>query len=817
MNMKTMKNILKALFAFAAFVMVGCTADQTYTPGGDLSGEQIYIDNTMSVFYVQTAEEKQAEAEELKKLSHGLQKDEVYTDDTFVDLKVVRKSSKLAQFDFEVMLTMLAEDVELFTLPAGATQTGADQAAKTVVYTVPCSFDADAAETVLRLGFDISKLATNTEYEFVAELVDLENSSNYGADNHEFAIMHSVPVELPFEDVGTVSLEETFYRDFFGVPSGIYSDCVIQIHKDDKAAIDAAKVAGTTPTFAAGYVRFYIPRFMYQVAAASVAAGDGAYAEEDLEYFAQGCGIMVCMTPKYELVESDLAATYPHPLHPDKAPSGYPRSPAVFVDTVDGNVYSYNFQFGRVYAGTVPCYESTYGELEIVLFDPSLGYSSPSTRSMNTYTLNTSYFAAAKGNLWSTPFIFTWDKNTLEADWANYFKIDYNNDINYSALGVGIFTSEYQDNFATKYLYKGVEEVSGNTVYYVDDPYGTATDATGYLGLALTWNGTTAAVADMQPLNIQWNGRELYASQSQKVKSAIQFNESGNITKITFGVAIVNEEGAVLGDYTETFDIEAPEVGLEAFLGDFTQVAYELYGPYDDSSQAAMVQSIKQAFSPLSSTVTIEQATDEAGNPIANKVKIYGMVPTDYDLSTKAGGYLEGTYDPTSNSIDIPAQFFHDMEWDGKALVGAEMAIFPYFQPGMTNYNVYNTSKGYYWFSELAQESKSVALHYANGMLQMAPSTNDPVAADGYSVILGYYDASYDEFVVDVDNMTFFTTISFPSFGVYAPTFVPASGDGGGVMPLSKKFVKKSNGIETFKARKVRGEKVEIANKLAQK
>ena len=166
MNMKTMKNIFYALFAVAALVMVGCTKDQTYTPGEDLTGEQIYIDNSTSEFYVQTADEKKELAEELKKLSRGLQKDEVYTDDTYVDLKVVRKSSNLEQFDFEMKLTMLAEDAALFTLPKGSAQTGADQAAKTVIFTVPCSFDAEASETVLRLGFVISKLATNTNYEF---------------------------------------------------------------------------------------------------------------------------------------------------------------------------------------------------------------------------------------------------------------------------------------------------------------------------------------------------------------------------------------------------------------------------------------------------------------------------------------------------------------------------------------------------------------------------------------------------------------------------------------------------------------------------
>ena len=817
MNMKTMKNIFYALFAVAALVMVGCTKDQTYTPGEDLTGEQIYIDNSMSTFYVQTADEKKEEAEELKKLSRGLQKDEVYTDDTYVDLKIARKSSSLEQFDFEVKLTMLAEDAALFTLPQGSAQTGADQAAKTVIFTVPCSFDAEASETVLRLGFDISKLATNTDYEFVAELVDLANSSNYGADNHEFSIMHSVPVELPFEDVGTVTIEETFFRDMLGYPLGLYSDCTIQIHEDDMKAIEAAKTAGTAPVFPAGYVRFYVPRVMYQIAAASIAASEGIFDDADLEYFSKGCGLMLCMTPTYEPVASDGARNYPHPLHPTKATTGYGRYPLVPVDTTTGELSAVTLSSGTVmmYLGSVPLSITGYGEAFITVFPDSYGFGT-TTRTMNTYSYGISYWAidSANGSLWPCPMNITWDKNDLEADWANYFKVDYNNDINYTALGVGIFTSEYQGNFANKYLYKGVEKVSGEGVYYVSDPYGTETKETGYLGLALSWNGTTAKVVDMQPLNIQWNGRELYASQSQNIKSAIEFNENGNVVKLIFGVAIVNEEGQVLGDYTETFDIEAPEVGLEAFLGEFSQYTYELYGPADPANPSG---SLMKAFYPLSSSVKIEQALDKAGKPIANKVKIFGLMPTDYDLSTTASGYLEGTYDPATNTIDVPAQFFHDMEWDGTPIVGAAMSIFPYFQPGVTNYGSYtskNSPTGYIWLSELAEEAGSIALHYANGMLEFGPSTNDTVSADGYSVILGYYDADYDEFVVDAANMTFFTTISWPSIGVSNPTFVPASG-GGAVAPLQKKFVKKDvNARENFQARKTRGEKVEFGVSL---
>ena len=795
--MKTMKNILYALFAVAALVMVGCTKDQTYTPGTDLPGEQIYIDNSKSVFYVQTADEKKAEAEELEKLSKGVKLNTTYTDDTYVDVKIVRNGSTAEQFDFEVALTMPAANVELFTLPAGSKQTGADQTAKTVVYTVPCSFDVDAAETALRIGFDLATMATNTEYAFNAALVDDTNLSNYGASEHDFTILHSLPVELPFEDCGLVTFHsDGWYADWN------YSDIVIQVHKDDKKALKA----GTPLT----HIRFLIPRIMYQLCAASVAAGDGMASEADMEYFSVGDGLLLAMTPNYEIYEDFANMTYPHPVFPDQYKAQYPMAPIAGLSPNGETLYA-------TLSGTptpminLPAYSSNYSSDIYGFWGPG-GLSAPYSRSMNTYTYPIYYYMFGIGGWPDNALSFTWDKNTLESDWANYFKVDYNNDVNYSAMGVGIFTSEYQNNFANKYLYKGVEKVSGATIYYVADPYGTSTKETGTLGLAMAWNGTTANVIDMQPLNMQWNGRELYASQSKKIKSSLSVNERGNVVKLTMGVAIVNEEGQVLGDYTEVFDIEAPEVGLEAFIGEFTQYTYELYGPLDTANQA---QSLMQAFYPLSSSVKIEQAVDKSGNPIANKVKIYGVIASDYDLSTNANGYLEGTYDPETNTIDVPAQFFHDMEWDGTPLVGQAMSIFPYFQPGVTTYGGYqskNSPTGYIWVSELESETATMAIHYANGMLEFRSSTNCADFADGYSIILGYYDASYDEFVVDAANMTFYTTISWPSFGVYNPTLVPASG-GGSTMPLQQKFVKKSiNANEHFTARKTRGEKFEVSN-----
>ena len=827
MNMKTIKNILYALFALAAFVMVGCTNDQTYTPGGDLSGEQIYIDNSTSVFYVKTAEEKEEEAKELKQLSKGVhQVAEAYTDDSHIDLVVARKSGNKAEYQFNVMLTMLAEDVALFTLPEGSTQAYQDAAAKTVTYTVPCVFDAEVAETTLRIGFDIDAIETNTEYEFVAELEDKENASNYGASEFEFSIMHSLPVELPFEDVGLVTLEETFFRDMLGAPTTPYSDCIIQIHKDDKKAIDDAKAAGTTPKFAAGYVRFYVPRVMYQIAAASVAAGDGAFEETELDYYAQGCGLMLCMTPNYEFIAEAANLSNPHPMYPTQAPTGYSSYPVVPVSSVDGSLLSVSLTGQeRMYLGEVPLYITGYGDVYLTLF-PSMYDFGTVSRTMNTYSCGVAYWAinSESGSLWPKPINITWDKNTLEDDWANYFKVDYNNDVDYHKMGEGVFTSEYQSNFATKALYTGIESVSGATVYYIYDPYGTVTAETGALGLALTWNGATAKLIENQPLNMQWNGRELYASQSQNIDSAIEFNEKGAIKKITLGLAIVNEEGAVLGDYTETFDIEANTVGLEAFLGEHTHVCYSLVGEGDPSNQS---NTFSAAVSETATPVVIEQAVDAKGQPIKNKVVIKGLIDSYY--TTALGGvdsYLEATYDPISDRIDVPAQFFHGVEWDGTRL-GMEAsdfaeyglkevpAIYPYFQPGVTTFGLYNYGSAaapvYYWNSEIVENADRLSIYRdaETGVLYFDGSFNSTDAADGYAIVMGFYAGG--SWVLESHPLMgwgLYVTFGSPQLGISYPCLIPGE-QGGGAEPgaAQQKFASRNRKAANLKFAK-RGEKM---------
>lgn len=807
MYMKTMKNILYALFAVAALVMVGCTKDQTYTPGGDLSGEQIYIDNSLSTFEVKTAADKEKEAEELEKLSKGLMKNDVFTDDNCVDLKIVRKSSKLEEYAFEVKLTMDAEDAALFTLPAGATQTGANPTEETVTYTVPCVFDADASETVLRVGFDIAQLADNTNYQFVAELADAENSSNYGASEFEFAIVHSVTVELPYTDIGLVTLTDPIYT------GATYSDCVIQIHNDDLKAINDAK-ENEAPKFEAGYIRFFIPRPWLQMASASVNAGDGNFEESDLEYFAMGDGLMVCLTPNYEPVVQDGNPVYPNPTNPSVVKTGYPRHPLVGIKSTDGSLRGIvgTAATERMFVARVPFVNGGY-EYYFTMFMPSYGFGA-TTRTMNTYSFGTAAWEPFNtGSLYVLPFEVTWDKNNLEEDWANYFLIDYNNDIKYVEVGEGVFSSKYQDKFATKTLYTGFESVYKETVYYVADAYGTSTEQTGSLGLAMTWNGSVAKVVEKQPLNIQWNGRELYASQSENIKSAVELDESGAVKKLTFGVAIVNEDGQVLGEYEETFDMES-DGNINYFIGEFMmqqqifvngspcfnaslqQIAPGLIPYYGDvkitrsaeNSNELIIEGLipeailaeygkykdEDGAGYFSAAVPMKEVADPENPEATIKVPVpLEERPALPNLA--AGGSVKGTYDPVTNTVIIPAQYFYKPEY----VVGG-VTFFPYFQPCTTDYN-YDYSDGsdpttYYWYSFSDVLAESVALHLDRdqGIIYFGDSSTCPDPAYTFIVDLYAYDPAYDEF--------FFTEQSL--FYPFAEPLMIGSG-GGSVSPLS--------------------------------
>ncbi|MBP3482060.1 MAG: hypothetical protein J6K28_01555 [Alistipes sp.] len=793
--MKTIKNLLYVLVAFAALAFVGCVKDDTYTEGGDISGDKVYISNAKSTFYVQSKEDKEKAEEELEKLNKNSTRADIkpeLEDDKQIELEIGRNAAKLDVLDVTVELTMLTEEASLFTLPQGSTKLGSTS--KTTTYSVPVSFAEGADKAALVIGFDVHNLVDNYDYEFNAALGEDVSGTQYGSSDFDFAINHMVPVELPFTDIGTITIEETFFRDMLGVPSGVYSNCVIQIHNDDLKAINDAKSAGTAPKLDYDGVRFFIPKFMYQVASASIAAGDGAYEEDDLEVFANGDGLMLTMTLGYEPME-DAATTHPHPLNPKQVTTGYPLSPVIGVSSVDGSVSSVKLQSGdRLFLASVPLSISGYGETYIVAFPQSYNFGTTS-RVNNVYTFGVAYWAlnSADGTLWPSPFIITWDTNKLEEDWANYFKVDYNNDLMYTPAGEGTFKSEYKSNEASKNLYKGYESIAGNTVFYVADPYGTSTEENP-LGLALLWNGTTATVVPEQPLGEQAFGKDLYISQSDDVKSAIEFAENGSIAKITFGVKIHFADGNKVGDYAETIEFAAADVDFEKFIGSFTHGSTELQKcPVYDTSGEQPVQ-ISPDYGMITSQVTISKDPDNAPYGVI----IDGLIGTaQMQALGVSGGTLKGTYDPVSNSVIIPAQFYYKPVWQ----LGG-MKYFPYFVPVVSEafYDASNPKdpSTYYYASEVVAEGAECALYLTNDadlgeILILGSSSNDGsgLEINGFAVAYYVYDSDNNEFVAYYYNNQDYLHFSLETI------FMPQTAAGTATASINRKSLRNINPVSS--------------------
>jgi hypothetical protein len=140
-----------------------------------------------------------------------------------------------------------------------------------------------------------------------------------------------------------------------------------------------------------------------------------------------------------------------------------------------------------------------------------------------------------------------------------------------------------------------------------------------------------------------------------------------------------------------------------------------------------------------------------------------------------AGGSVKGTYDPVTNSVIIPAQYFYKPEY-----VISGVTFFPYFQPCATDYAIdYDDPKDpttYYWYSYPDVFAESVALHLdrESGMLYFGEASNCPDSAFTFIVDLYAYVPDYDEFV--------YTELSL--FYPFAEPLLIGAG-GGGVSPLS--------------------------------
>lgn len=793
-NMKTIKSLLYLLVAAGALAVVGCTKDETYTKGGDIDGERIYIDNSQDMFYVRTAEEKQEEEAQLAKLSRGLKQNiESSDDDKSVTINVCRLNSKLAAYTTTIELTLPSDSYQLFKLPAGATQSGAGSG--TVIYSFEVSFDEGADKAPFEIGFNIDELAENTEYYMNATIADDGNTTNYGASSFDFVILHSTTVELPFTDIGTVTTGEP---NWFG--SEQYPGIIIQMHNDDYKKITEGKKEELE------YIRLLIPRFMYQLAAASIEAGDGwiqsLYTntptdDEILADFAQYDNILLTMTPNYEPL-AKIAGTYPHPIFPDQYQNKFDLFAMAGVN-ISGEMTIYTSsgtgeQFSPIDIGA---YNSTYGDYVHYIYWQGNG--STVTRSLNVYTYNPLlYMLEYKGSFGLFPITIQWDENDLEPNWDTYFTIDYNNSIDYvKAEGSGTFSSTAfpTDDQGTNKpqtwaqdLYVGFDAATGSQVYYLPNVYQTVTSEENEYGLAVLVNGSSVTVASDQPLGMQWNGNEIYAQQSESIASSIEYAEDGSVKKLTLGVAFVLPNGNVMADYTETYEFNSSAAGVEAFYGTYTQNTYEIYTPFDESEQDPDPSTL---VSPISSTLTIEKAVDSDGKEIAGKVFITGLIDASHLSKYNASdGRLVGEYDATSNSIIIPAQYIYKPKWD----IGVGVPILPYFQPGVVGYNAYNTDEGPYWLSEIAAASESCALYLGEDKnLTFGFSTTDTSGnkANTYAIQMNYFDPNYQEFDYYKDLY-----VAYPLSPI---TFTRSTASGSSVKVINASSIKNFSNIKNLK------------------
>lgn len=749
--MKTLKYLAYVLAAAATLSFVGCVKDSTDCPvGEDLDGEQIYISNTTTTFYVRTAEEKQTKAAELAKYGHGItvSPSATATDDKQISLPIFRKNG-IDAFQGTYTVSLPTANVDLFTLPKGSVKKAETVVIDGVEYTqntVPFAFAELEDETSIVIGFDITKLKGNVSYPFIAELDQQEQGSYYGANKFSFKIYHSVAVHEPWVEIGKIDFKENWYYDLDPY------EIAICIHEhdftdDSFVEIGGEKVINPDPTKRTlkkqAYYRFCIPYYMYQCATASVALGDGVFSEGDLPYFENCDGIIFQLDANYDFVWDYSAKNYASPLAEDittGAKTQYLRGAWAYVHST-GSASSIIWDGYATFNSGLKA--GWY-------FYTSTSYSN-GTHSANNYDLMLMLIDVDSASLYGATcdFLWTWKTNSLVADWDNFFKVDYNN-LAYEGIASGTFTSEMlPEASGERSLFKAVDGLYKNEVYYIYNPYGTATQ-TQNIGIAVLLKDGTASVAKMLPSGLSILGKPVYMKQNEDNASTIEHSASGNISKITANIDFVFEDGNCVGTYSEVFTTTADNT-VDAFVGTFDMAAYKIWYPYSTSGPK---------LSKLSSTVTITKIDDF-------NVTIDGLIDDWYAGEYFAGQKftVSGIFDPETNQIRIPAQYF----MNGNDATSCEYG-FAYFQPGETSYGAYNFSTGAYFISELAATATECALRLdTTGVIWLENSLSEPTGAyaDGFSVDLYVANKAGDGFESDGSLYTTF------AYGYYFLTLTP--------------------------------------------
>lgn len=775
-----MKKVYFALIALA-LAAVSCDKRQPEDPNPLVpeTGAQVYIDNAKTTFYVKTAEEKAAKKESLAALTgKRFATLDTPTDDSEIALPIIRKNAS-GEYDCEVNIYM-GSNFGLFTVTNISYENDGVET-KVPVSLVPVDFDGDKKEdggTVkftfpdeiekvnVLIGFDIRNgISANVDYKLEAWLGDDVESTAFGANDFSFIIKHSAPIHDPWVVIGKVSMTDTFWNDGFGVglPPQSISIAIHEhdftddsfIDKDGEKVINPDKTKRTLKD--QKYYRFCVPSVGYQLAASSIENGDGIFAEEELEYLENARGFMFQVDKNYDLMYDTANKTYADPLAEDIAKGGSSLLyPMLGYDGITGK-YDY-----WIYDGYIldPSGYALYTHPGYFSY-----WAADFTHSASNYIMMPLYCKAGTPWNWGYGFNFDWTDNELVDNWSNFFKVNYditdpNCDINYIQSATGSVESE----IAGKTI-EGAFVGEGYDVLYKNNVYSVVAAPNYALAVLVGADGKAKLAAD-QPFPASALGDKLYASQSDKYLSSVEFDEKGAINTITLGVKVHYEGSDVaIKEYKEVFTADPATLTIDDFCGTYTQ-----YSVMMDTDEAG-----KPTTYNATSDVTISKISD-------TKVKISGIILSDFAPYFKDGAsanaYIEANFNPSTAMLEIPSQYI--MTADGKDALSFEhpqlpgMKFFCYFKPGATYYN--QDSKGY-WYAYLDEPTSDIGLTFDSGVLTLCPTKNTESVypPDGYNVQF-YIPDGQGGFALDEQYLG-------ELYCTYAQTVLVPSGSASGIAP----------------------------------
>lgn len=752
-----------------AFVAAGCVNEKgLYTPPAAETGAQVYIPNAKTSYAVRTAEEKQEAKKELSKIVKTAPKTlATPEDDKVVSIPIARKNTN-GDYECTVVLTLPKGAEELFNVTSISYKLDGQDKEDTEIVVDPAdgvlsvtfTFPDEVDKVGLNIGFDIAELVSNTDYKFNLTLGEDCEISSYGTPSLDFTLVHPAPVHNPWVVIGECELVDQFY-EIYGFTLNPHT-VSIAIHENDFAKFEVdenGKWKSDPATWELKdqqYYRFCIPAAGYQFMAACVEAGEMTLEDLELtedefeEYFGSAFGLMFTLDKSYNSVWDYDNAKYPHMLSENFTGAGeYYLYHMAGYDHSTGTMDFYDVAgtfWGEsiIYDGYIsqhsalPYYLSSATPYMAQLVNGHVGYD---------FSLQGLQYVGGGLSIYGLGFNFNWTKNGLIEDWENYFKVDYNpllldeycepvggGDINYENAIAGSLNSEIKGTTANANLYMGHDDLYGDNVYWLN--YGVDEDSFP-IGIALLENGSSVKVADHQFIGTNYNGKDLFFSQSDKEASTIERNADGAITKVTFKLVAKTEDESSIFYYTEEF-IPKSLYPIGSILGDWTMNTISIYGETEEA-----VKNPAPYINDESATITIVQVE-------GNDVRIEGILSPYEEDGVPAKAYITGTFNPDNGAIEVEPQFFKYADGKGGIKTATIDGMYLFFQPGVTDWSCEDYSKQYGIFvtsSYLYSEEDFAAFNFnpedhtfVLGNSLKANNTSYPV--DGFAVELYEYDTT---------------------------------------------------------------------------